>query len=232
MNEKNIEDVKDKITKLLALADSPNEHEAKAALLKARSLMAKHKLHQEDITQKQNIKVIRRLIGISCTKMTNTWATQLSAIIAEHYCCKAYRNHAYGAKKIEIGLVGLEDDFGICEKVYKYAFNCIEGCCKKIQNEYKAMYGAKYIRQMTNAYGTGFCEGLKAAYVEQDKKHQEWGLVLVTPEAVMAAMQDMGKPTGYGKVDRGGWKQQFVNQGYEDGRKFDPSTKLQPVESK
>lgn len=34
-------DIKDKIAKLLALAESPNEAEAKAALLKARELMAK-----------------------------------------------------------------------------------------------------------------------------------------------------------------------------------------------
>lgn len=33
-------DIKDKISKLLALADSPNENEARAALLKARELMA------------------------------------------------------------------------------------------------------------------------------------------------------------------------------------------------
>ena len=34
--------IKDKIAKLLALAESPNENEAKAALLKARELMAEH----------------------------------------------------------------------------------------------------------------------------------------------------------------------------------------------
>lgn len=37
-------DYKDKIKKLLALAESPNENEAQAALLKARQLMAEHRL--------------------------------------------------------------------------------------------------------------------------------------------------------------------------------------------
>ncbi len=36
-------DIKGKIRHLLALAESPNENEARAALLKARELMAKHK---------------------------------------------------------------------------------------------------------------------------------------------------------------------------------------------
>ena len=51
-------DIKDKIAKLLALAESPNENEAKLALLKARKLMAKHKLSEKDIeiTSKRNVK--------------------------------------------------------------------------------------------------------------------------------------------------------------------------------
>ena len=42
-------DYKEKIKKLLALAESPNEHEAKAALLKARQLMAEHKIAEAEL---------------------------------------------------------------------------------------------------------------------------------------------------------------------------------------
>lgn len=42
-------DYKDKIKKLLALAESPNENEAQAALLKARQLMAEHKIGEADL---------------------------------------------------------------------------------------------------------------------------------------------------------------------------------------
>ena len=45
-----MDDYKDKIRKLLALAQSPVEAEAKAALLKARELMAKHKLTEAELT--------------------------------------------------------------------------------------------------------------------------------------------------------------------------------------
>ena len=41
-------DYRDKIRKLLALAESPNENEAKLALLKARQLMAEHKLTERE----------------------------------------------------------------------------------------------------------------------------------------------------------------------------------------
>ena len=44
-------DYKDRIRKLLALATSPEEGEAKAALLKARELMAKYKLTEMDVRE-------------------------------------------------------------------------------------------------------------------------------------------------------------------------------------
>lgn len=45
--------IKERIAKLLALAESPNENEAKADLLKARALMVQHKLRPEECTGKK-----------------------------------------------------------------------------------------------------------------------------------------------------------------------------------
>lgn len=74
-------DYKDKIRKLLALAESPNEHEAKAALLKARQLMAEHKLTEAELkdVEKQKVKDIRT--DITCSKRRNPWVIPLSATI-------------------------------------------------------------------------------------------------------------------------------------------------------
>lgn len=63
-------DYKDKIRKLLALAESPEENEAKAALLKARKLMAEHKLREEDCKEPEKLKVIKRHVGITCTRLS------------------------------------------------------------------------------------------------------------------------------------------------------------------
>lgn len=225
--------LKERIAHLLALAESPNEHEAKAALLKARELMAKYKLRPEECQKAENIKVIRQTVGITCTKMTNTWAVRLSAIIAEHYCCKAFRNHRHGDKKVTIGFVGLEDDFEICTRIFRYAYDCVESRSKAIRQEYKGIYTPTYLRGITNAYGDGFCSGLQKAFEEQQKQHdQEWGLVLVVPQAVTDAMKDMGKASSYAKPDYSGHKRNFAREGYEDGRKFDPSTKLETQEAK
>lgn len=219
-------DIKDKIAKLLALADSPSEGEAKAALLKARELMARHKLRPEDVKKAENVRVVKEHVGVSCTGMTDPWAISLSAIIAEHYCCKAYRTNQAGKKSKLIGFVGLEDDFAICKRVYLYAIDCIKATCKEISAENKGI-SKTLIRQMCNAYGWGFCSGLKSAFAEQNQQHQEWGLVLVTPKQVMDVMNDMGKPKSFGRPDwADDWKKDHGRRGYQDGREFDPETRL------
>lgn len=53
-----MKDYRKKIEKLLALSSSPNEHEAKAALLKARQLMAEHKLSEKDFKRNAGREVV------------------------------------------------------------------------------------------------------------------------------------------------------------------------------
>lgn len=162
------QDIRDKIAKLLALADSPSEAEARAALLKARELMAKHKLRPEEIKKAENVKVIKETIGVSCTGMTDPWMPNLTAVIAGHYCCCSFRQTIKGKKTKHIGLVGLEDDFAICKSVVLYAIDCIQATKKEIAAENKGL-PQTYIRKMCNAYGWGFIYGLQQAFKDQDQ---------------------------------------------------------------
>ena len=73
--------ITEKIAKLLALAESPYEEEAKAALLQARRLMAEHKLMPEDIEPQENKKVVQECVGITCTKLSSPWTVYLSTLI-------------------------------------------------------------------------------------------------------------------------------------------------------
>ena len=65
-------DYKDKIRKLLALAKSPEPEEAKLALLKARKLMAEHKLSERDL-EERNATVIKRSIRETFSEKANSW---------------------------------------------------------------------------------------------------------------------------------------------------------------
>ena len=70
--------ITEKIAKLLALAESPYEEEAKAALLQARRLMAEHKLMPEDIEPQENKKMVQECVGVTCTKLSSPWTVYLS----------------------------------------------------------------------------------------------------------------------------------------------------------
>lgn len=222
--------IKDKIAKLLALSASPNEKEAQAALLKARELMAKHKLRPEECQTDANAKVIVRTVGVECTKMTDTWALALGGVIARQYCCRVYRSHVHGAKKVMVGFAGLEDDFEVCRRIYLYAYDCVKSRCRDIRRGHKDICGATELREMCNAYGWGFCSGLSAAFQEQEKQHQEWGLVLVVPAAVNEKMDKMGKPTKFATAKLDGWRAKYVNAGYEEGKNFDPARRLETAD--
>lgn len=218
-------DIKDKIAKLLALAESDNENEAKQALLRARELMAKHKLRPEECQKASNVKVVRETIGITCTAMTNPWAVALSANIAESYCCRAYRSHAKGRKVYNIGLVGLEEDFEICKSVLLYAYDCVFSYCKH-HIDHDPWEPAGTYRKKCNAYGWGFSIGVHRALEEQKEEHQEWGLVMVVPQAVDDSMKDMGKKSGFGRDDTDDYTLRFKAAGFEDGMKFDPKHRI------
>ena len=222
--------VKEKIAKLLALSSSPNEKEAQEALLKARELMAKHKLRQEECQNGADARVIVRTIGVECTKLTDPWALALGGVIGKRYCCQVYRSHTYGAKKNTVGFAGFEDDFEVCRRIYLYAYECIKARCHHIQASERDRRGAKELREMCNAFGWGFCYGLEAAFQEQEKKHQEWGLVLAVPQAVHDTLSHMGKPTPFASAQTDSWRAKYANAGYAEGKKFDPARQLEPTD--
>lgn len=218
-------DYKDKIRKLLALAESPEEHEARAALLKARELMCEHKLTEAELKDVEKQPVERILTDLTCSKRRNPWMVNLSAIIGENYCCQAYRNHIHGKQTQTIGFIGLKDDAEICTAVFKYAVDCILSKIEHIRKE-KIRYPSEYIKIHCDSYGYGFSDGISKAFQKQkEEKEQCWGLVMVIPKEV----EEVVKSLSHKKFDAR--KQEQMNHteyknGYLDGQEFDPTKKL------
>lgn len=221
-------DYKDKIRKLLALAESPVEAEAKAALLKARQLMAEHKLREEDCLEPEKLKVKKALVGITCTKRLNAWMVDLSAIIARNYCCTAFRSKQRGMQTVEIGFIGFEDDFELCERIFKYAVDCVLSHCMAMRKKYRDIYTGKHLGKMCDAYGHGFTTGILEAFERQTQENQEYGLVLVIPQEVKDKAAEMGKATVFKEADDPKHMSEIaaMQEGYEDGQEFDPSKRL------
>lgn len=218
-------DYKDKIKRLLALSESSNEHEAKSALLKAKELMAKHKISEVDLENIKNKKVKKVATRFTCSKRREAWMINLSAVIGQNFCCQAVRLHRWNEQTNTICFVGLEDDIDACIAVYDYAVCCARDGIKKIKKETEG-YSREYRKRLCDGYGFGFSSGVERAF-ERQKENDEtgWALVMVIPAEVAEATKDLGHHDFKGAAQEQMSRRAYC-EGYEDGEKFDPSTKL------
>lgn len=193
-------DYKDKIRKLLALAKSPEPEEAKLALLKARKLMAEHKLSERDL-EERNTTVIKRAIGEKFSKKANSWMDPLSIVIGENYCCSAFRCKISAKTTVwHVGFIGLEGDIEICVKIFRYAVRCIKSEQKKLRKQHRDYYTPQEIAKICDSYGYGFARGVYEAFTRQNEENQEYGLVLKVPEEVKDELEKIGPPKEFKKT--------------------------------
>ncbi len=172
-----------KIKKLLALGTSPNEHEAKTAMLKAQELMVRHNLSMKDVEieeqQQQDVTV-----GVSNHTYTQAkWKPALANVIANNFRCHSIgRQVQYRGSATRICFVGLEDDVDIAMAVYSYAMHFITKESGRLKRQfYKHQGSAKGIEM---SYAFGFVRGLKEQYDEQVQSDAMYAMVLVKDQRV------------------------------------------------
>lgn len=186
-------DVKDKIRKLLSLATSPNENEAKAALLKAKELMIANKLSEADFEEEK----VKELVHLAApqvkwtTDSGDSWAVQLADMMCANYCCVAAWMTPRGSRTHTLQITGMQDDAEVCKAAIEYAFGFITGKVKVLQRRYKTTDP----RRVRLSYASGFIAGLELAFDLQKEEHQEWGLVAVEPEEVKQFKDSLGSKT-------------------------------------
>ncbi len=226
------EDYREKIRKLLALAESDNEHEAQAALLKAKELMAEHKLTEAECKELKSKKVKKIVTEITYSKRRDPWIHGLSATIGSNYCCQAYSVKKYDKQTRTVGFVGLDDDADLCVAIFEYAVNCIRSNQKRMKKELEGC-STEYTKSVLVGYGSGFSEGVSIAFERQKAKKEEgWGLVMVMPAEVKDACKDFEKGGVYTSAAQQEQSFRGYAAGLQDGKKFDPGTKLDENERK
>ena len=73
----------DKIEKLLALAGSDNENEAKSAMMKARELMAKYEIKREQLREGQEEE--RAIVHYTSPPFRDDWCKMIASVIADNF---------------------------------------------------------------------------------------------------------------------------------------------------
>lgn len=174
-------DIKDKIKKLLALGTSPNENEARSALLKARELMAKNKLSEEDFEEvkKADLKTIICEDIKWTTDSGYIWMTDLCKVIADNYCCTAAWQTRRGTRTHTLVIAGIGEDADLCKEVITYAVDYVKSAIKRLERRSALGHDA-----VASSYAKGFILGLELAFEEQKDEHPEWGLVVMKPQEV------------------------------------------------
>lgn len=215
-------DIKDKIKKLLSLATSPNENEAKAAMLKAREIMAKNKLSEEDFEDPED----QELKKVVCqdvkwtTDSGKIWMTSLCKLIADNYCCVTSWQSIKGHRTYTLVIAGVGQDADLCREVITYAVKFVENKVKVLQRKYRTQ-DAKVVQ---NSYAKGFIMGLDMAYEEQKEDNPEWGLVMVKSEELQSYEDDLG--TRSVRTKRTNIDATAMMVGQTDGMNFNPSTAI------
>lgn len=192
MNEAiNMEKIIDKVAKLFALSESSNEHEAESALLKAQEYLAKYNLSMQDVDksrrEKENIDNPVNDFFTGTTYKKAQWKGTLAYILAENFKCYAYNKVGSGTNRLYF--MGRKQDVYICNLAFDYAVKAIMEAVTKIRVGYVRC--GRSVAGIENAYARGFISGLKNKFEEQKRKNQEWGLVLVKDNDVIAAFKNL-----------------------------------------
>lgn len=173
--------IKEKIQKLLALATSPNENEAKSALLKAKELMMANKLTEADFVDKK-VEVAHVTVPevTWTTDSGRVWMATLCELICDNYLCVSAWNHTKGSRTYTLQVTGMENDVEACVEIVKYAASFVLRRAKETARRRPSMD----YKVVEKSYAMGFVAGLDLLYDMQKEEHPEWGLVEVQNKKV------------------------------------------------
>lgn len=208
--------IKEKIQKLLALGTSPNENEARAALIKAKELMVRHKLTEADFedVKKQDLKTFKCKDISWTTDSGKMWMVKICKLICDEYLCVSAWSTKRGTRTHTLVITGMEDDLDVCKSVIEYAVGFVEGTIKHLQNRHRMLDP----KTVANSYAEGFIIGLEMAFAEQKQEHPEWGLVVVKPEEVKKYEDTLGSKSV--KCREAGFDPLAYAKGQNDGQNF------------
>lgn len=202
------EKILNKIKNLLDLSTSSNEHEAKAAALKAQELMAKYDIDSQSVVDTTSYmdEISHIFVEDDGKHSMKKWKVLLAPVIANNFRCKLY---FHGNSVV---FYGYKRDAEIASEVFKFLFATGNKLAVRYYNSYKK--SGKSTRGVMNAYLNGFADGIR-----EDLEKQCTALMIVTPKEVTDKFNDMTK-TWKSKSSRISYKNDSdaYNTGKKDGK--------------
>ncbi|MCR8968859.1 DUF2786 domain-containing protein [Facklamia sp. 7083-14-GEN3] len=181
-----------KIRNLLTLAeDGGNDEESQTALLMAQKLMLKHKISQQEISDKQSQEIILR--SLSVYKRLYWWEKVLVKIIADNFRCMFYIQsnrlpHQHSVQR-KIVLMGFPEDVDLAFQMFNLAADTMKYYSKiHLAELSEEDLSSNPVSQLRKSYYQGFMDGLKEKFDLQRQammnENEKYALIIQTPEAV------------------------------------------------
>ena len=165
----------DRIAKLLALAESSNEHEAQAAMAAAQRLMLKHNI--ESVTRRTRASHTFRHLGVPTGRVSEA-ERLLAVIIGDHFFVQAIWVPVWrpleGKRGSVLEACGTLENVELAEYVHAFLRHTAE----RLWKDYKRAHGVK-----SNAERRTFLAGVMSGFRDKlnraKKAHEREGLVWV-----------------------------------------------------
>lgn len=173
-----------KITKLLALSKSDNQHEAQLALSKAQELMCKHNVTVTELDGESDDKVSTIRID-ETTKGCSPYRYRLAGALSEQFRCKVVLNSTRNGGRTHnsrIVVYGQSKDAEIFIEVFEWAHKAFLSLWKQYTSKLHPDVPRTEYNQEKKSFFDGYMSGL-VSFLEQQVC--EKALMVIIPSAVI-----------------------------------------------
>ena len=204
----------EKIKKLLSLANSPNENEAKLAASKANEMLVKHNISMQTV-QESNFEYIIQSVEEERARIDH-YEVLILMLLRKHYFVeigiksgKRIEGMKYFSKSLQI--FGRPENVEVAGYVYSY----LRQTFPVLWREFKKNTGANVSAK--KSYYIGLSEGISEV-LEKTRLHveQETGLMVINDKKLEAA--NKARCNGNHTVSSGNVNQSAKAHGYEHGK--------------
>ncbi len=167
--------VVERIQRLLALARSPNEHEAEAAMAAARKLMLKHNLERISARKSSEAYTYER-IGEPARRI-HAWVRSLASLLAEHFFVEILWVSTFlpkqGVWAQELEVMGTRSNLEMAKYVHAYLSRAAEAEWREHKKAQKIRGDRDRLQYMAGVI-RGFSEKLSEKRVEEREQGLIW----------------------------------------------------------
>lgn len=205
----------DKIRKLLALANSSNEHEAALAAAHAQRLLSEHNLAMADIGTEQLPPSAEKVETVAAKSLPK-WIRQLSAGVCTAFDCQAIHHPALG----RMTFIGVGADVQIAAYAFGYLEHALRRLCSNYMQQHAGSRIAARDREMLRqSYYLGAVSAVNRQLQEQRARTPvtPGALVQVKEGLISKAMEELG-PIRTVRGRRSFVSAHAYSQGESDGR--------------